>query len=335
MKKEIKDLENLLVECKKISIVTHFNPDGDAIGSSLALHHYLKSLNLLSNVITPNRHPSFLDWVPGINDIIIYDEDIEKSNEKLTDSDLIFTMDFNSLDRCGDLSSIINKENQKIVMIDHHQLPENYADINFSYPKISSTCEIVYFIIEASNNLKLIDKNIATCIYLGMMTDTGSFQYNGVNSKTHKIIAELINKGIIQSEIYNKVYNENSTSKLMILGKALNSLNVLKEYKTTYMYLKRDELKEHNYEKGDTEGVVNYGLSLKNIEFTAMFIEDLEDENLIKISFRSKNNFPCNKFAKDNFNGGGHINAAGGKFEGKIDNAIALFIKKIKEFKFH
>jgi phosphoesterase RecJ-like protein len=168
-----------------------------------------------------------------------------------------------------------------------------------------------------------------------MMTDTGSFQYNGVNSKTHQIIAELINKEIIQSEIYNKVYNENSTSKLMILGKALNNLNVLKEYKTTYMYLKRDELKEHNYEKGDTEGVVNYGLSLKNIEFTAMFIEDLEDENLIKISFRSKNKFPCNKFAKDNFNGGGHINAAGGKFEGKIYNAIALFKKKIKEFKFH
>ena len=334
MEKKIKKLKNLLLECKRISIVTHLNPDGDAIGSSLALNHYFKSLNLISNVITPNRHPSFLDWVPGINDIIICDEYTEKSYKIIADSDLIFTMDFNSLDRCGEISNFINKDNQKIVMIDHHQLPEDYADINFSFPNISSTCEVVYFIIEASSNLKFINKNIATCIYLGMMTDTGSFQYNGVNSKTHKIIAELINKGIIQSEIYNKVYNENSTSKLMILGKALNSLNVLNEYKTTYMYLNRSELKENNYEKGDTEGIVNYGLSLKNIEFTAMFIEDLDKDNLIKISFRSKNNFPFNKFAKDNFNGGGHINAAGGKFEGKIDDAIAFFIKKIKEFKF-
>ena len=154
MEKKIKKLKNLLLECKRISIVTHLNPDGDAIGSSLALNHYFKSLNLISNVITPNRHPSFLDWVPGINDIVICDEDTEKSNKIIADSDLIFTMDFNSLDRCGNISNIINKENQKIVMIDHHQLPENYADINFSYPKISSTCEIVYFIIEASNKIQ-------------------------------------------------------------------------------------------------------------------------------------------------------------------------------------
>jgi phosphoesterase RecJ-like protein len=165
------------------------------------------------------------------------------------------------------------------------------------------------------------------------MTDTGSFQYNGVNSKTFKIASDLLKKDIKQSNIYNKIYNENSISKLKLLGKALSNLKIIKESKTTYMYLKRDNLADSNYEKGDTEGIVNYGLSLKKIEFSAIFIEDLEKKNLIKISFRSKNNFPCNKFAKENFDGGGHINAAGGMYKGKIENAILKFKEKLKKFK--
>ena len=332
MEKKIIELNKLLEQSKKLSIITHYNPDGDAIGSSLAIYHYFKRLGLNSNVITPNIHPSFLNWIPGIEQINIYENDPLKSSKLISESDLIFTMDFNSLERCGELSKKI-KDRNKIVMIDHHQVPENYAVINFSYPKISSTCEIVYNIIENSGKLNLINKEIATCIYLGMMTDTGSFQYNGVNSKTFKIASDLLKKDIKQSDIYNKIYNENNISKLKLLGKALSNLKIIKESKTTYMYLKRDNLADSNYEKGDTEGIVNYGLSLKKIEFSAIFIEDLEKKNLIKISFRSKNNFPCNKFAKENFDGGGHINAAGGMYKGKIENAILKFKEKLKKFK--
>ena len=332
MEKKIIELNKLLEQSKKLSIITHYNPDGDAIGSSLAIYHYFKRLGLNSNVITPNIHPSFLNWIPGIDQINIYEKNPLKSSKIISESDIIFTMDFNSLDRCGELSKKI-KDKEKIIMIDHHQLPENYAAINFSYPKISSTCEIVYNIIENSGKLNLINKEIATCIYLGMMTDTGSFQYNGVNSKTFKIASDLLKKDIKQSDIYNKIYNENNISKLKLLGKALSNLKIIKESKTTYMYLKRDNLADSNYEKGDTEGIVNYGLSLKKIEFSAIFIEDLEKKNLIKISFRSKNNFPCNKFAKENFDGGGHINAAGGMYKGKIENAILKFKEKLKKFK--
>lgn len=332
MEKKLIELNKLLKQSKKLCIITHYNPDGDAIGSSLAVNHYFKRLGLNSSVITPNRHPSFLNWIPGIDQVTINDENPVKSSKIISESDLIFTMDFNNLDRCGELSRKL-KEKDKIVMIDHHQLPGNYAIINFSYPNISSTCEIVYNIIENSGKLNLINKDIATCIYLGMMTDTGSFQYNGVNSKTFEIASDLLNKGIKQSDIYNKIYNENNISKLKLLGIALSNLNIIKESKTTYMFLKRDNLTGSNYEKGDTEGIVNYGLSLNKIEFSAIFIEDLENKNLIKISFRSKNNFPCNKFANENFDGGGHINAAGGRYEGKIENAILKFKEKLKKFK--
>lgn len=332
MEKKVKELYKLLETCNKVAIITHFNPDGDAIGSSLALHHYFKKLGLNSTVITPNRHPSFLNWIPGINEIIIHEESSVESLKIISESDLVFTMDFNKIERCGEMSNEI-KLKDKIVMIDHHQLPDDFAITNFSFPDISSTCEIVYMIIEMSNNLSLINKEIATCLYLGMMTDTGSFQYNGVNSKTYKIVAILLEKGVNQSYIYNKIYNENNISKLKILGKSLNNLNIIKENNTTYMFLKRSDLTGFNYVKGDTEGIVNYGLSLKRIEFSAMFIEDLDNKNLIKISFRSKSNFPCNKFAHENFDGGGHINAAGGRFEGKIEDAISKFKEKLKEFK--
>ena len=335
MEGKIKELKKLLSKDKKIVITTHTNPDGDAIGSSLALYHFFKKFNYDVNVITPNQHPEFLNWVPGCGEVIIFDHNIDKAKKVIENSDIIFTLDFNDLNRCGDVGLHFNKKKHKIIMIDHHQSPTEYSDISFSYPEISSTCELIFKIISKLKNSNTIDKDICTCIYLGMMTDTGSFQYNGVNHETHLILSTLLSNGVEHSKIYNNIYNSNNISKLRILGHALNSLKQITDFKTTFMYIKSKQLVESGYMKGDTEGVVNYGLSLKNIEFTAMFIEDLEDENLIKISFRSKNNFPCNKFAKDNFNGGGHINAAGGKFEGKIDNAIALFIKKIKEFKFH
>ena len=334
MEGKIKELEKLLSKEKKITITTHTNPDGDAIGSSLALYHFLKKFNYDINVITPNKHPEFLNWVPGCDKIIIFDQNKETAKKLIDDSDVIFTLDFNDLNRCGLIGENINVKKHKIIMIDHHQSPSDYSNITFSYPKISSTCEVVYKIITKLSGADLIDEDISTCIYLGIMTDTGSFQYNGVNSETHSILSVLMNKGVDHSNVYNNIYNSNNLSKLRILGTALNSLIQIKESKTTYMTLRKSQLIDNHYKKGDTEGLVNYGLSLKNIDFTAIFIEDTEELNNIKISFRSKNLFPCDKFAKKFFNGGGHKNAAGGKYVGTIDNAVIKFKNSLKDFNF-
>lgn len=334
MEGKIKELKKLLSKEKKIIITTHTNPDGDAIGSSLGLYHFLKKTNHNVNVVTPNRHPEFLNWVPGCDDIIIYEENKELGKKLIDNCDLLFTLDFNNLNRCGLVGENINLKKHKIVMIDHHQSPSDYSNITFSYPQISSTCELIFKLITRLTDIDLIDKDISTCIYLGMMTDTGSFQYNSVNSETHSILSVLMDKGIDHSKVYNNIYNSNNLSKLRILGSALNNLNQIKESKTTYMTLTKTQLVDNNYKKGDTEGLVNYGLSLKNIDFTAIFIEDIEEENNIKISFRSKNLFPCDKFAKKFFNGGGHKNAAGGKYLGSIDNAVTKFKSSLKDFNF-
>ena len=245
-------------------------------------------MDLDVKVITPNQHPEFLNWVPGCDEIIIYENNQKFAGEIINNSDTIFTLDFNDLKRCGGISENINPNTQNLVMIDHHQSPSDYSNITFSYPDISSTCELIFKIITQISDTDLIDRDISTCIYLGMMTDTGSFQYNGVNSETHSILSSLMKKGIDHSKIYNNIYNSNNLSKLRILGSALNSLNQIKEKKTTYMRLSKNQLIENNYKKGDTEGLVNYGLSLKNIDFTAIFIEDIEEMDNVKISFRSK-----------------------------------------------
>ena len=334
MEGKIKELKKLLSKEKKIIITTHTNPDGDAIGSSLGLYHFLKKTNHNVNVVTPNRHPEFLNWVPGCDDIIIYEENKELGKKLIDNCDLLFTLDFNNLNRSGLVGENINLKKHEIIMIDHHQSPSDYSNITFSYPKISSTCELIFKLITRLTDIDLIDKDISTCIYLGMMTDTGSFQYNSVNSETHSILSVLMDKGIDHSKVYNNIYNSNNLSKLRILGSALNNLNQIKESKTTYMTLTKTQLVDKNYKKGDTEGLVNYGLSLKNIDFTAIFIEDIDEVNNIKISFRSKNLFPCDKFAKKFFNGGGHKNAAGGKYLGSIDNAVTKFKSSLKDFNF-
>ncbi len=333
MEGKIKQLKNLLSKEKKFIITTHTNPDGDAIGSSLALFHLLKKMSFNVNVITPNQHPKFLDWVPGCDSVIIYENNEEYASKIIYNSDVIFTLDFNDLKRCGKIAENINLKKHELIMIDHHQSPNNYAKIMFSNPEVSSTCELIYNIAVNLGQMDLIDKDISTCIYLGMMTDTGSFQYNGVNGKTHNTLSFLLQKGIDHNKIYNNIYNSNTLSKLKILGCAINNLSLIPNKQTSFTFLTRDELKENKYKKGDSEGIVNYGLSLKNICFTAIFIEDEIEIELIKISFRSKKDFPCNRFAKEFFSGGGHINAAGGKFEGTIANAIKKFRSSLKTFK--
>ncbi|MFL2639131.1 MAG: DHH family phosphoesterase [Flavobacteriaceae bacterium] len=326
---DLNSLKKLISEEKNIVIIPHSNPDGDAIGSALALMYTLDHLGHIVNVISPNVAPNFLKWIPGYDKILFYDTNKDYCDELILSSEIIFTLDFNDLTRVEEMKKSISLSEGKIVLIDHHQNPKDYADLIFSDEKIGSTCELLFEILNSIGLEQIIDSRIATCLYLGMMTDSGSFQYPSVTYRTHEIVSELIKKNIIVSEIYNNVYNNSSISKLKTLGCALESLTILREHKTVFMYLKKDDLQRFNFQKGDSEGIVNYGLNLKNIVFSVIFIEDLNMENTVKISFRSKGSFSCNEFAKQHFNGGGHFNAAGAKENDSLENTILKFKKII------
>ena len=311
-KEEILAIQNLLATPKKIAIIPHRSPDGDAMGSTLALYHFLLKLNHQPIVISPNDFPNFLAWLPSAETVLIYENDKENCTKILNEAELVFTLDFNALHRTGEMEQVLNKLSVPMIMIDHHQKPDTYATITYSDTAIGSTCEMVYNLISFLDKKALIDKTIATCLYTGITTDSGSFRFPSTTSTTHRIVAELIDLGIDNSEIHNLLFDDNSSNRLQLLGRALQNIKVFPEFKTSYITLSQKELDEFHYQKGDTEGIVNYGLTIKGIHFAAIFIEHKE-ENIIKISFRSQGDFDVNQFARENFNGGGHINAAGGK----------------------
>ena len=313
MKKEaVLAIQNLLATPKKIAIIPHRSPDGDAMGSTLALYHFLLKLNQNPVVISPNEFPNFLAWLPGSETVLIYENDKENCTKILNEAELVFTLDFNALHRTGEMEQVLNKLSAPIIMIDHHQKPDIYATVTYSDTSIGSTCEMIYNLISYLDKKDLLDKTIATCIYTGITTDTGSFRFPSTTRTTHRIAADLIDLGINNSAIHNSLFDDNSANRLQLLGRALQNIKVFPEYKTSYITLSQKELDEFHYQKGDTEGIVNYGLSIKGIHFSAIFIEHC-DENIIKISLRSQGNFDVNQFARQHFNGGGHINAAGGK----------------------
>lgn len=313
MKKEdIEIVKNLLANPKKIAIIPHRSPDGDAMGSTLALYHFLKKLNHQPIVISPNDFPGFLAWLPGSESVLVYENEKESVSKVLQSAELVFTLDFNALHRTGEMEQILQKLKVPFVMIDHHQKPDNYALVTYSDTSIGSTCQMIYEFISSLGKKDLLDKTIATCLYTGIMTDSGSFRFPSTTSTTHRIVADLIDLGVNNSEIHNLVFDDNSFNRLQLLGRALQNMKVFPEYKTAYTTLSQNELDEFHYKKGDTEGFVNYGLTIKGINFAAIFIEN-RDENSIKISFRSQGEFDVNQFSRENFNGGGHINAAGGK----------------------
>ena len=245
--KNIAVLKELLVGEKNIIIIPHTNPDGDAIGSSLALMHVLNKLQHKAEIVSPNEPPYFLKWAPGFDQIIYFDNDKKVCLSKIQNADIIFTLDFNDLNRIGEMKGLVNSSNARIVMIDHHQNPKDYTDIVFSEPSTGSTCELLYEIIIQMGYEKIINSRIASCLYLGIMTDTGSFQYSNVSYRTHEIVSKLISNEINQSEIYNKVYNDSSISRLKVLGSALNNLHQIKKLNTAYMFLKREDLKEFDF----------------------------------------------------------------------------------------
>ena len=329
---EILDLKKILSTPKKVVIVPHKNPDGDAMGSTLGLYHYLEKLGHSATVIAPNDYPEFLKWIPGTESVVIHEKELAVADALISDADLIFTLDFNALHRCGAMGIPIENSKAIKVMIDHHQQPDAYAAFMYSDVTMCSTCQMVYHFIEKMGDLDLIDTAIGEALYTGIMTDTASFRFPLTTSTTHRVIAHLIDVGVEKSKIHNSVYDTNSFGRLQLLGCALNNLRFLENFKTAYISLSNKELDAHGFEKGDTEGLVNYGLSLKGAKFAVIFIEHKE-ESIIKISFRSKGSFDVNAFARTHFHGGGHKNASGGRSNLNLEDTIANFISILEDYK--
>ncbi|MFY7739713.1 MAG: DHH family phosphoesterase [Flavobacterium sp.] len=322
--KDILAIQELLASPKKIAIIPHRSPDGDAMGSTLGLYHFLLKLNHQPVVIAPNEFPEFLAWLPSSETVLVYENDRTNCTQILNEAELVFTLDFNALHRTGEMEQVLSKLSAPMIMIDHHQLPDSYATFTYSDTSFGSTCEMIYNFIGYLNQKALIDKTIATCLYTGILTDSGGFKFPKTTGTTHRIVAEFIDLGVENTEIPNLLFDNNSYDRLQLLGRALQNMKVLFDKKTSYISLSQKELDEFNYVKGDTEGIVNYGLSIKGIVFAVIFIEH-RDENIIKISFRSQGDFDVNQFARDHFSGGGHINAAGGKSYDSLANTIKKF----------
>lgn len=331
-KTDISKIKTLLSEPKNVVIVSHKNPDGDAIGSSLGLSYYLNKANHRVSVIMPNDFPDFLKWMPGCDSVLIYENESKSCNSIIQKADIIFTLDFNDLNRIDTMKTVLSESNAVKIMIDHHQQPDTYPDFTYSDVNICSTSEMVYHFIDMLGDLNLIDDTIGTCLYTGIMTDTGSFKFPSTTSTTHRVVANLIDKGVKSWEIHNHVFDTNSYDRLQLLGQALKNMKVLAEYRTAYITLSQNELNHHNFKKGDTEGVVNYALSIKDIVLAAIFIEN-KQEGIIKISLRSKGSFSVNELSRKYFNGGGHINAAGGRSTESLEKTVEKFISILPEYK--
>jgi phosphoesterase RecJ-like protein len=321
---DIQAIQLLLATPKKIAIIPHRGPDGDAMGSTLGLYHFLLKNKHHPVVVSPNEFPDFLAWMPGSETIKIFEKDKQNCTKILEEAELIFTLDFNALHRTGEMEHVLAKLTAPFVMIDHHQKPDDYAVVTYSDTSFGSTCEMIYNFISHLGKKADIDKTIGTCIYTGILTDSGSFRFPKTTGTTHRIVAELIDLGVENTEIPSLLFDNSSFGRLQILGRALQNMKVITEHKTAYTTLTQEELNSFDYVKGDTEGIVNYGLSIKGIVFTAIFIENKE-EKIIKISFRSQGDFDVNQFARDYFNGGGHRNAAGGKSEVSMEETIRKF----------
>jgi len=315
----------------KIVIVAHVGPDGDAMGSTLALWHYLMTIEKEPVVIVPTMYANFLAWMPGSEGVLIYEKDKEKADELIAAAELIFTLDFNQASRMAKMAdAVINAAAPKI-LVDHHLHPDTYAKITVSYPEVSSTSELIFRLICRLGDFSMINLACAECIYTGMMTDTGGFTYNSNKQEIYTIIAELIKLGVDKDDIYRKVFNNYSADRMRLMGYALyNKMKVYPEHKAALITLSLKELEEFNYQTGDAEGLVNMPLSIEGVIFSVFM---REDSDKIKISLRSQGTFPANKVSADLFNGGGHLNAAGGESYTTLEEAVTKFETALSDYK--
>lgn len=329
LSKYTKELSELFSSSENILIICHINPDGDSIGAQLALYHYFKAIGKDVSLMAPNGIQEFLKWMDGADEINIFVKERKKNRILIEKADLIIMLDFNQSGRLGEAEDYVIESKARKVVIDHHLDPECFADLIISDSSKCSTSELVHELLCEINKGKFINRSYAEALYVGIITDTGNFEHGSYSSRTFRIVADLLDTGIIKEKIINLIYNNFSSDRIRLQGFALNQrMVVIPEFKTAYIHLSKNDLKEYNYVKGDTEGFVNMPLSIKGINFSALFIEK---DNFIKLSFRSKGQFPSNEFAALYFSGGGHLNASGGEYTDTLDNAIAYFLKVLKE----
>jgi phosphoesterase RecJ-like protein len=312
-------------------LFTHVNPDGDAIGTMLGLYWFLVSIGHKVSMIVPNEIPFFLEWLPGCEKILVSQDNYEESLKAMKGAELYICVDFNEPERLDRLKDEFLQSKAVKVLIDHHPGPKDFTDLVISVTDAGSASELVYNLIRETGHHDLIDKNIAECLYVGIMTDTGCFNYNSSNPETYIAVADLLEKGIDKDRIFSLVYDNYSADRMRLLGFSLNKkMVVLPEYRTAYIALSREELARYNHVTGDTEGFVNLPFSIKGILVTALF---LEKEDYIKISFRSRGDFEINKFSEKHFNGGGHKNAAGGEAYMSLEETIKTFVNLLPLYK--
>jgi phosphoesterase RecJ-like protein len=325
-------MKDIIKTKKHALILSHQGPDGDSVGSSVSLSLYLNKIGIENKIIFPDPYPSFYSWVRGIKNSIIASENLQLVDNLFKKSDLIFCLDFNNRNRVGiNLSpSLINLTEKYVIVIDHHTNPENFGDFEIIDTNASSTCELVFNLIKSNGDYDLIDIPIAESIYIGLITDTGSFKYSSVSSSTHLIASKLKEIGLNHVDIHNNIFDQNSLSKINLLGYALQKIKLDQNSSLAYLVLSQEELKQFNFQKGDSEGFVNYCLSIKGVK-NAVFLR--EDKTLIKISLRSKGRVKMNEFSQKYYGGGGHQNAAGAAVESNdIDTVTKKLIENFRSF---
>ena len=325
-------LRELLTQPRQIFITTHHKPDADALGSSLALMGYLRKKGHHVTVVTPSDYPDFLAWMPGNEDVIIYERDQNDAQVRdlINKAEVLFCLDFSCLNRINEMGEYIRQAPGTKVLVDHHQKPEDFADLNFSNPKAAATAELVFEIIRDLGDQALVDVGIGECLYAGIMTDTGSFRHPSTSRNVHLIIAELLDAGINLSDVHRRIYDSHSELRLRFLGFVLkDKLTVLREFNTAYIAITQDELRQYQSKTGDTEGLVNFALSIEGVVFAAILIDR---GSAIKISFRSVGDFSVSDFSHQHFQGGGHHNAAGGISYEPLAATVARFLGLLPQY---
>lgn len=326
---KIEELKELLSSPKRVAIIPHINPDGDALGSCLGWSQYLRGEGHNTVVIAPNAFPTFYNWMPGSNEIIKYSEQPDLVNEALKEIEVMFFLDYNDLKRIGDLGLVVENHTAKFVMIDHHRQPTDFVDIMFSDHDKSSTSEMVFDVIEGLGGKKSITKEIGECLYTGIVTDTGSFRFGSTKKGTHYAAAHLLEAGVEPDIVYSRVYDTNTIDRMRLMGYVLlEKLKQVDGIAAAYISISEEEQSRFNFQKGDSEGFVNYGLAINGMKAAGFF---RESEGYIKVSLRSKGDFDVNTIARNHFNGGGHRNAAGGRLDMTLEQAIAHFENIMRE----
>ncbi|MGD9978344.1 MAG: bifunctional oligoribonuclease/PAP phosphatase NrnA [Bacteroidales bacterium] len=322
-------LKELLGNSKSIVLISHYNPDGDAVGSILGLYHALGNVGIKSTMVSPNGFPEFLEWLPEIDRVILYSKQKESVANALSNADLIVCLDFNGFRRLETMEGLLASSHCKKILIDHHPEPESPFDLYFSFVQVSSTSELVYEIVAKLYGEQSVDENSAVCLYTGIMTDTGSFSYACSRKRTFEIAGELVARGVNVEAVQAMVYSNFSVNRMQLLGYCLaEKMKVFPEHKAAYIWLTKAELKRFSHQIGDTEGFVNHPLSIKGIIFSVIF---MENDGFIKVSLRSRGSFPVNIFSKKYYNGGGHTNAAGGKSFSSLEQTILQFEQLLAE----